>query len=361
MKKAEKMLLTNSEITFMVFGSAVGVGILSLPNSAVKFANEDAWIAVIAGGIYPIYMMFIAGYISKKSPNKNILYLSKRYFGKIIGSVLNIIFAFSFLFLVMCVAAGYSNITRSFIINFLSPIKVIVVIFIMVLYTSMKSIKTLAKINSIIFYITLIIFLSPIPALKTGSILNVMPLFKSDIKSFVNTIATTGFSYAGIEIIFIIYPFAKEKDKIFKSSLLGSILVILLYAWVTFITIYYLGADIVNKSYWSFLTVSESVTVSVINNFRYIVMFIWSLCVFKVLSSDYHIGVTILQDVFKKINPNIMFYVLTPIMIYLSLKMGNMVNAEIIVEKYSGLFIVFNLIFVTLIAAIMFIKKDEVI
>ena len=80
------------------------------------------------------------------------------------------------------------------------------------------------------------------------------------------------------------------------SSLISVAIVIVMYVWCVFITTYYLGPDIVNKNYWSFLLVTGSVTITVINNFRYIFMFLWSLIAFKSISINGYASIYILKD-----------------------------------------------------------------
>ncbi len=62
--------LTESQLTFMVIGSLIGITLLSLPLDPIKIAKQDAWIAAFLGMIYPTYVVFIAIYIRKKHPKK---------------------------------------------------------------------------------------------------------------------------------------------------------------------------------------------------------------------------------------------------------------------------------------------------
>lgn len=88
--------LTESQLTLMVIGSIIGISLLSLPLDPIKIAKQDAWIATFLGVIYPIYVLFIAIYIRKKYPKRNILDLSKKIYGKILGNILNLIFLLFF-------------------------------------------------------------------------------------------------------------------------------------------------------------------------------------------------------------------------------------------------------------------------
>ena len=158
--------LTVSQFALIIFGSIVGVGILSLPNGVVKEAHQDGWISTLIGGIYPLYVVIIARYISKKFPNDSILILSKKYFGRILGSIFNLIFATYFIFIASMIASYYTNLMRNYIVGFLTPFKIIAILFICIIYAASRGLKVIGRISEISFYLTIILLLSPIPALR---------------------------------------------------------------------------------------------------------------------------------------------------------------------------------------------------
>lgn len=351
--------MSNRDYTFMVFGIIVGIGVLSLPNDITKIAYEDAWISVIIGGVYPLYMVFIAKAMVKRFPEENIILISKKYLGKSLGGLLNIIFFSYFIFSSSMVLSGYISLIRTFVLGFLNPVKVIGIMVIIIAYTSSKGLKTLSKINVYIFFVALVIFISPYPAFRQGSIKNVMPIFQSGVKSILKGGLDTALAYAGIECIFILYPSIENKAKFLGASIKGLLMVVLLYAWVVFITIYYLGADIISKSYWSFLSVTESVTITIVNNFRYIFMFLWSLVAFKVVANNYYTGIVILNDFFKGLNVKKLSYIAAPIMVVLPLLYGNVAKRNDILNKGIKIYLTFNILYVTIIYLLMVIKRDE--
>lgn len=351
--------MSNRDYTFLVFGGMVGVGVISLPNDISKVAYEDAWISAILGGVYPLYMVLIAKAMVKRFPEENIVVLSKKYLGKYIGSLLNIIFFSYFIFLSSMVISSYIILIRTFVLGFLTPIKAIGIMVIVIVYTSSKGLKTLSKINVYVFFVTLLIFLSPYPAFRQGSIKNVMPIFHSGVKNILKGSVNTVFAYAGIECMFLVYPSIENKAKFLGASVKGVSMAVLLYSWVVFITIYYLGVDIISKTYWSFLSVTESVTITIVNNFRYIFMFLWSLVAFKVVTNDYYMGMVVLNHFFKTLNVKKLSYIAAPIIVILPLLYGNMVKRNYILNKGIKIYLIFNILYVTIIYLVMVIKKDE--
>jgi len=349
--------LTVSQFALIIFGSIVGVGILSLPNGVVKVAHQDGWLSTLVGGVYPLYVVMIARYISRKFPNDSILILSKKYFGRLLGSIFNLIFATYFIYIASMIASFYTNLMRNYIVGFLTPIKVIAILLICTMYASYKGLKVIGRISEISFYITIILLLSPIVALRVSSILNIYPVFGSGISSIAKGSVKSSFAYAGAEIILLIYPFLKEKNKMLMSSLISVAMVIVVYVWSVFITTYYLGPDIVSKSYWSLLLVMGSVTITIVNNFKYIFMFLWSLIAFKSMSINGYASIHILKDFTNRLDMKKICFLIYPLLVYLTFKYGNEISRQSISDIVMPIYIMFNLLYMTIIAIFIFFKE----
>jgi spore germination protein len=359
MKKVGSNTITPGEVTFLLIGSMVGIGVLTLPNDLVETAKQDAWISAAIGAIYPLYMVIIASLLCKKHPQKNILALSKKCFGKLIGSILNIVFLFYFVLLATSIASGLGIILGTLIVDFLSLLKILIVTFILAAYTITKGLKVLARVNQLMFIYAVLLSLSLAVALSKGTYLNISPILGSGVLNIIKASKQSAFAYTGVAILFLIYPFMTDKTKIMKSSLLSVLITAIIYIWVTFITVYYLGIDIIPKTLWSVSFASKSVKIPVINNFRYIFLILWANVMFKSISNDYFAVVLILEDFFKKIKSKKIIYAIYPIMIYLSLKYENHAYRtdflDFIIPKYT----LFNIVYVTLIVLIIYLKKDN--
>ncbi|WP_243186877.1 GerAB/ArcD/ProY family transporter [Clostridium muellerianum] len=353
-------LLTKSQFACITLGTIVGTGIIALPNGVVKVAHQDGWISAAIGGIYPLYIVIIWTYVSKAFPNDTILGLSKKYFGNLLGSILNLIFSTYFMYFATMGPKIYINLMRNFGIGFLTPLKMISITFLVTLYASYKGLKVLGKISEITFVVMVILMLSSTPALKVADIENVPPLFDVSLRTILQGSITAAFAYSGAEIMVLICPFVKEKNKIFSSSLISVFIVISMYVWTTFITIYYLGPDIVNKSYWSFLLVSESVTISLINNYRYIFIFLWTLIAFRACAINCYASIYILKDLIKKINIKKLYLFIYPLFVYVTFQYGNEINRQQVSEYVTKVYVIFNVLYITIIAIITFFKRSDI-
>lgn len=351
--------LTRSQFMFIIFGSIVGTGVLSLPNDVVKVAHQDGWISALIGGVYPLYIVMVGTYLSKRFPNDNILVLSRKCLGFFLGNVFNFIFLTSFFYLATMIASIYINLMRNFATTFLTPMKMIAITFLIVMYAAYKGIKVIGKICEVAFCIMIVLVLSAIPALSVAEIKNVYPIFDVGLIRILQGSATAIFAYSGAEIILLIHPFMKEKNKIFSSVIIIVVIIVAIYVWITFITIYYLGPDIVTKSYWSFLLVTESVTITVINNYRYIFIFLWSLIAFKGCAINCYASICILKGFMKKIKTDKLYFITYPLFVYITFLFGNEITRQQVSKYATKGYVIFYILYITTITVIVFFKRGD--
>lgn len=352
-------ILSKSEYFFLIFGSIVGSSALSLPNHLGKIVYQDNWISAALGAIYPLYLVFISLYLGKKFPENNILQLSKKCFGNIAGNFLNIIFFSYFFILAMSLVNDYSHMMKVFVVNFLEPIKIIVATMIFIAYAVSGGLRTVSNICKITFFLTIILILTAIPALRLGKIINVCPVFQAGLKDIFKGAVESVFAYSGVEVIFLFYPLVSKKNGYAKASILPIIFSAIIYVWVAFITTFYLSPDILVKSDWSFLLVTESLSVTVINNYRYVFIFIWSLIIFKGISIFCYSSIYAIKDFFKKIYIKKLIYLICVLVILICFKYGKKMTITNFSYKVVKVYSLFTILYVTVIAMIVFMKTRK--
>ncbi|MBU3158732.1 spore germination protein [Clostridium frigoris] len=356
MDKAKKKLLEESECIAMVVGFVTSVGLLSLPNGVVQDAKQDGWLSVVIGGVYPLFLAFLSIYYVKKHPKEDILVLSKKYLGDILGTICNILFLAQFGIYLIGVASGMSNVYMTYVTAFLTPIKIFIPAILLATYLAVKGIKVLARINIIALYAVVMSVLTLLTGLQRGNYLNLFPIFGSGYKNILKASIESAYAYGGLEGIFLIYPFMRNKYKIKAVVLKSSFLIMSLYIWTTFICIYYLGYKVTSKALWPVLLVTVGVNLPVLNNFRFIFLFLWSITIFRTLA-NYQYSVTyILSNILKIKDKKKVYWFTVPIVIYLCLKVGNEVQRRAFLGFIIPKVTLFNIAYISIIAILIFIK-----
>jgi len=355
--RTKDTLLTPSQFTLTLKAIIVGIGTMSIPNYLIRISKQDAWISILLGAVYPIYLVIIANFLCKKSPKDNILVLSTKCFGNFLGSILNFIFISFFLLNLTLELSGYSNVFRVYAVTFLKNYQVLLTVLVPIAFVSYKGIKTLGRLNEVSFYLSICLIIIPAGILAYGSFLNLMPVFGSGLNNIVKGSKNSVIAYSGMEIIFLIYPFLKDRKKLLKCGLVSTAIVVFIYAWVTFGTIYYLGVDSSQKYLWPVLTLADSVKIPIINSFRYIFISLWSLVEFKCISTYYFAVSYGLNQSIKKISAKTFTILLYPIIIFISFLYGNPTTHSYYVQHIIPVYVIFNLIYVSIVAISIYFKK----
>lgn len=361
MQMEKKNLLTPNEITFILIGIMLDVTAADLPNGVMATAKQDGWISVLIGASYPLYVAILAIYVSKKFPKENILVLSKRYLGKTFGTILNFLFLLSFFSYFPPLISTIGIIMRTEAVPTLTSLKIYVVLVFIGIYTANKGIKVIGRMCTIAFWWVLVIILPTIAILKQGSYLNISPIFGSGVVNILKGSLTSAYDYSLMELIFLIYPFINDSSKI-KGSVLKAVgFTAAIYTWITFITIYYMGKDIIPKTVWGFFTVTEAVKVEIINNFRDVFIFFWIFIAIKSASIFSYVCMFILEDLKKIKSKRMAYIVLATVIIMLAKKYYGDVLAMGEITKYTApISTIYNLSYLTLITSLIWIKKGGV-
>ncbi|WP_446897196.1 GerAB/ArcD/ProY family transporter [Clostridium sp. LBM24168] len=351
--------ITSYQLLCILTGTAIGIGLINLPNEVTQIAKQNSWISVIIGGIYPLYIVFIACILQNKFHDMNILQLSRKFFGTIPGNFLNLVFMFNFIIYVTSIASGLTILLTTFIMSFMSPVKLLIFVIFLGAISSYSGLKPLASINEVIFVVTIVVCLISLVALGKGKILNVLPIFDPDIGSLLKASFESCFSYGGVEIIFLLYPLLSDKKNFKNHALKGVLFLVVLYSSITFLTIYYCGIDLIKKSFWAILISTRSIEIPIINNFRFIFMFLWSIIIFKTISNNYFASVFILQNLLKKFSIKKLSMIMYPFIVLMSF---NYINEEsrrtflkFIIPKYA----LFNIVYLTTVCCMALVKKDD--
>jgi spore germination protein len=355
MNEKKNELLTSGQTMGLLVGFAIGPEFLKLPNLMVKTAGQNGWISAAIAIVYPLYVVLIASVIIKKHPRDNLLIINKKYFGKVIGNILNFIFMLQFIVYTSSIVSEFDRIARVYIVGFLTTTKIIFICLCSSVYAATRGIKTLGKISEATIYFIIAVLVITVTVFQEGSVVNIKPVFENGFSRILGTAAKTFYFYTGFEALLLIHPFAKDAKTIRASALKAVILSGFIWVWSVFATIYYLGIDIIPHKLWSFFMVFDSVNLPIINNVRYIFMFVWALVSYRIVANYIFLSSFIIEDL-TKLNFKKVCYFLIPVIFYITILFGNEILRSKILDILSPFYVSFNLILISVLAIIIKIK-----
>ena len=337
--------ITPYQLFSLIIGGFIGPGFLKMPNILAQTAKQDAWIAAIVALIYPFTMILLCCYIAKRVGSRDIIDVTKDYMGKYLGSIVGFLFLLQSLIFTVTITGDLISISETYVVGFLTPLKITVIGFFISIYTSSKDIDTISKVNElIVFFISILILLS-LSSFKNLSLLNIQPVLGSGIKNIALASKDTAYVYIGAEVLLFFNKYVFPRENILKYSLLSIVFSTVIWVSTTLITLLFLGPDIVLKSKWPFIYVYSTVNLRIISNFMYIFIYIWSFIIFNCLGTYLFMGLEMLSTLttLKKRNLTI---ILTPLLFFFALILYKQKYRSYFIDIFSFSYVLFNYIYV---------------
>jgi len=227
-----------NEITLMqyivlIHSSQVGTGIFSLPRKIADSSGTDGWISILIAWAANTLAGCVILLVMRKYPDDTLPDLFRKLFGKAVGKLL-----------LIPVIAYYSYYGFSVLVNSMLYIKawflpytpgyLIVLLFAVPTFMIVRNgMRVLGRYVEIVFYMMAWMPLFLLIPLDQGHWIHLLPVLKEGWKPIVRGVHDTLFSFAGMETLFFIYPFLRDKKRAFHGLFIASSLTLVLYLFVT--------------------------------------------------------------------------------------------------------------------------------
>ncbi len=363
MKDHPRFQITSHQLLFMIVGSTIATGILSLPRVASGDAQQDAWIAVIAGAVVPFVSLFLMDRLGKFFPDLTIVEMTQLLMGKFIGSIITVLFILYIVFIQGIILRSGTEIISMYSLP-KTPISVTsLLITLVVIYITAKGGKVIGRLNEILFFILIFNFVLLVPMPNMIDHTNLLPIGGTGFMGIAKSALPTAFAYGGIEILFIAYPMVTRKDKIFKSALAAVFIIMFLYLQVTITGLLIFGVEAMQLLMWPVLIILKVINIPLLNRLEFIFLLLWAAVIVRPVVNHGFMAALSLTQLFKlDINKYYFFtVVIISFLIYsVSLIPRNIVEVFKWVEYGGYAFLIFSIGYPLLLYLTALMRKGKV-
>lgn len=280
----------------------MGVGLFTSPKSLASTVGKDGWIATIIAGILVFLLIYLNYLIIKMNNYDNFNTIIENTFGKIIGKVILLLFIGYLIIYVSISIRSFSEVITLYMLEE-TPIEFIVAIFILCgVYLIRGDLRSLINFNIIAFWIMFVpILFSFIFVLEEGDLSNLLPLFQNKPINYLEAIKGLVFSFGGFEIIYLILPYAKEKNKIPKALRNGVIFTTFVYCITTMFTIILFCKAQTKVLLWPTITMLRSIDIpgTFVERWEGIVMMFWIMFYFTTFVNLFYFLNYLMKNLFN--------------------------------------------------------------
>lgn len=308
--------VSNDQIKNLLITTLIGVGVLSLPSQMANILENDGWIPIIIAGLFFVPFLIMVDRLYKLYPNRSIFEIVIEVYGKVIFNILMIIVVIYFIMITAYTTRVFGEVIKTYLLE-TTPMEVIVLTMLLATaYLSRSQLQVLARTATMIYpiLILLVIFLTLI-SIPDSDYTNMLPVFNSDFKKLPSAIVASLFSYAGYEIIFLVYPYSDDKKNTLKYVLRALFIVIGIYIIVFVITLSLFGVDQLKRGIWPTIALASEADLPgyFLENLDGIVLSLWVMVVYSTLGPVLFQASRILSSILNTKSHDFLVILLIPI------------------------------------------------
>lgn len=266
-------------LIFVIHSLQIGVGIQGFQRVIYMAAKHDAWISVILSGIASSIVGFIMVKILSIYKSSDLYGIHYDVFGKWLGRLMNLLFSLYCLGAFYVIIRNYMEVIQAWVFPELPNWLLASTLIFLVYYGLNGGLRTIVGVSffSVTFSLWIILLLAYPFQFANWDYL--FPLFESNVTEIVSGAKQMTFTIIGFELIFIIYPFLKEKDKVHKHMQWGLFFTTLLYLGLMIVSLAYFSGGQLERTIWGTLSLFKIVRFPFIERFEYVAITFWILII----------------------------------------------------------------------------------
>lgn len=281
MNNSNKIEITNKQLMFSLISIILGTSLLSLPRLAAAEAGQDAWISVLIGASVPLLIILTTILLFRRFPGCNFYQICKSILGKYLGKVPLVIYAIYGLFFCSIISRNFSSMLDTYILPETPEYVKIVLLLLAGLYIVLSGIKVIARFNELTFYILLALLIIILPSLREAQWTFLFPVAETPVGKLLSGSITTTMAYTGMEYLFALYPFVKDKKKAAKSSVFAIAISTVIYLYTTIISIAVFGPYSIRHHIWPVLVLLKVTDIPVLERLEFFFILIYIGVIFR--------------------------------------------------------------------------------
>lgn len=262
--------ITSKQLIFIIVGTQISAGVLSLPRLVVEEAAQHAWISVLVGAIPSFLAIALICYLYSRFNDPDFVNISKRLYGRYLGRLLMLVFIAYAVYYESIALRIFSEITSVYMLPATPKWAIVLILVISTVYAISLGGKVIGRINEILFYLLLFdLLIISIPVLTNGEILYLYPFTEIEFLRVFEGAVHTSYAYSGVEVLLVFYALVDRRDEVFKAAILGQSIVVAIYLLLVLAALSVFGIDALAHIFWPILTLLKVPDLAVIERLEF--------------------------------------------------------------------------------------------
>ncbi len=266
----ERFLISPFLVFFVLHAMQWGLGFLSFQREIAQWTGQDAWIVVVLTGIsFHIVIWMMYQIFRTYRTQTDIVHIHRDLFGKWIGGLLSVCFILYLVMFACVILRSFIELIQVWIFPQMQTWLLGLVLLLLAYYVVSGGFRVIVGVClvSIVHYVLLPTYAFLWDYLHWS---NLTPMLEHSVTDFIQAARQMSFSYLGVEILLVCYPFIKKPEQSQKWAHAANFGLTLFYlSLIIFSLIFYSLGQLLNEE-WPTLSLFKYVRLPFIERFEFI-------------------------------------------------------------------------------------------
>lgn len=260
-----KFVITSRQSSQIIASTLMGTGVLTLPRQATSQVHQSGWITTICAGVVIFFIMWAITKLGLRFRGKtfieytgSLLGMKSEKTGKIVALPIFVFFILYWLALAVISLRMFGELMVTSLLT-QTPLEVVIGTMLLALLAFLiVELEVVARFNEVLLLLAVgLILIIVIFSFQHASLINIFPLFSTDIPTFLKDIVKEMFSYQGFTIMLLFMAYT-QREKNTAAAFLGIAIPGISYAAIVFAAIATFGYEEIQNLTWPTLELVKS-------------------------------------------------------------------------------------------------------
>ncbi|MHC0039703.1 GerAB/ArcD/ProY family transporter [Pseudoneobacillus sp. C159] len=274
-----QLLISTFLLFFIIHDMQVSIGIHGFQRIIYQESKHDAWISVTLSGILTYILIYVIIKTLQIYGSSDIYGIQYDVFGNLLGKLMNALYILYCLVAFIVIMKNYIEVIQTWMYPQVPNWFLSISLLLLVIYGVTGGIRVMVGVSffNIIFSLWLYGFVG-FP-LRYSELHQFWPVLESDLQSLLKGTYKMTLSMIGFEILYVIYPHLKEKDKAQRFAQMGNAASTILYLILMLVSIAYFGSGQLERTIWPTLSIFKIVKFPFVERTEYIAIAFWMIII----------------------------------------------------------------------------------
>jgi len=221
----EKRIINRFQLWLLIVNFQIGSALIFTPSKAVGEAKQDGWISLIAVILIGSLFILLTVTLSNRHQYQSIVDISKTLFGKSIGFIVGIMYAWFYIHLAAILLREMGDMMKGTTLPE-TPLLVLIAMYAFIIYlATFYGVETIARLTELFApYAFIGLWLTILLVIPLMKLERVQPILSEGLKPILKgAFPVVGFTFAEMAIFFMILPFVNNRKNLVKIVISGGI------------------------------------------------------------------------------------------------------------------------------------------